>query len=219
MSSTPAPGGVIVVGSINQDLTVYAPSLPRAGETVLGTDFATSDGGKGANQAVAAARCLPPPPPPGPPRVHMVGRVGDDAMGSGLVGRLRGDGVGISAEGSTAGDGRHTGVASIAVDAEGRNTIVVSPGANLSLTPDDVDEALSGLLPREGGDGEEAAGGRDVVLVQLEIRPETALRALERGSASGALTVLNPAPAPEGWSLTGDWLRSVDVLTPNETEL
>ena len=99
--------------------------------------------------------------------------------------------------------------------------VVVAPGANLSLTPDDVDAALSGLLPAGGG-GAEAGETRDVVLVQLEIRPESALRALERGSALGALTVLNPAPAPEGWSLTppgGGWLRSVDVLTPNETEL
>ena len=106
---------VVVVGSINQDLTVYAPSLPGTGETVLGTDFATSPGGKGANQAVAAARCLRTS------RVHMVGRVGDDAMGAELVEKLRGDGVGVEAEESMAGEA-HTGVASISVDENGGNT-------------------------------------------------------------------------------------------------
>ena len=96
----------------------------------------------------------------------------------------------------------------------------MAPGANLSLTPEDVDSALSRLLHGmdEGKTAREEANGRDVVLAQLEIRPESALRALERGSSSEALTVLNPAPAPKGWSLSS-WLRHVDILTPNETEL
>lgn len=113
-------------------------------------------------------------------------------------------------------EGPHTGVASIVVDSNtGENTIVVAPGANMALSAEDAESSLGALL--DGGDA--AGGGRDVVLVQLEIAPETALRSLQSASRLGALTILNPAPAPEGWELDDEWYSSIDVLIPNETEL
>jgi len=207
-------GKVVVVGSINQDLTTYAPSLPRPGETLLGTDFVTSSGGKGSNQAVAAASM-------GIVKdsgVHMIGRVGIDDMGRSLLKSLACRKVRINEEESRV-SGANTGIASIAVDTTtGQNTIVVSPGANLALTPDDVSSSLAKILssPNENADGSIT---QNVVLVQLEIKPDTALEALKAAKKLGALSILNPAPAPKDWELTNEWFSSVDILTPNESEL
>ena len=207
VSKTSTNGKVIVVGSINQDLTTYASSLPSAGQTILGTDFITTDGGKGANQAVAASKISIVDTQTNNGGVYMIGRVGDDVMGTNLLSSLQSNGVKMNIEEMKV-DGQHTGVASINVDTNsGQYTIVVAPGANLALSCDDVQSSLANMCEK------------DVVLVQLEIKPEAALQALKSASSKGALTILNPAPAPEDWELTPEWYSSTDLLIPNETEL
>jgi ribokinase len=178
---------IAVVGSINLDLVVGVERHPAPGETVVGGDCRQLPGGKGANQAVAAARLGS--------AVAMVGRVGDDAQGAWLRGALAGDRV----------DVRHvradrdapTGMALIAVDTTGENTIVVSPGANARVSPKDVAKAG------------ELVSGADLVLLQHEIPPEAVMAAIE---AARGTVVLNPAPARK---LAGP----VDVLVPNRGEL
>lgn len=201
-------GKVVVVGSINQDLTTYASSLPQPGETLLGTDFVTSAGGKGSNQAVAAAS-IGIVQSSG---VHMIGRVGKDDMGKSLLKGLTSAKVQIDLKESCVSDA-HTGVASIVVDTtSGQNTIVVSPGANMALKPEEVSASLSKILGAN-------ADGKNVVLVQLEISPESALEALKTAKTVGAVSILNPAPAPKGWELSNEWYSSIDILIPNESEL
>jgi len=208
---TSATGGkVVVVGSINQDLTIYTQLLPAPGETLLGTDFVTSAGGKGANQAVAASSIGVVCKESG---VHMIGRVGKDDMGRGLLKGLRSRGVFNDEEESMV-VGEHTGVASINVCTSGQNTIIVAPGANMALSAKDVESSLAKLLQNGGTQSQ-----RDVVLVQLEIAPEAALQALKTATSKSALTILNPAPAPKGWELTRDWYSNIDILVPNESEL
>eukprot|EP00986_Skeletonema_menzelii_P007972 scaffold3197_cov153-Skeletonema_menzelii.AAC.16 len=203
-------GKVVVVGSINQDLTTYSQSLPAPGETLLGTDFVTSAGGKGANQAVAAASIGVVRSENG---VHMIGRVGRDDMGRGLLKGLRSRGVSNDEEESMVA-GEHTGVASINVSSSGQNTIIVAAGANMALSAKEVETSLTRLLQNGGTQSQ-----RDVVLVQLEIAPDTALQALQTATSKSALTILNPAPAPKGWTLTQDWYSNIDILIPNESEL
>eukprot|EP00984_Skeletonema_dohrnii_P013503 scaffold5591_cov70-Skeletonema_dohrnii-CCMP3373.AAC.15 len=203
-------GKVVVVGSINQDLTTYSQSLPAPGETLLGTDFVTSAGGKGANQAVAASSIGVVCKESG---VHMIGRVGKDDMGRGLLKGLRSRGVSNDEKESMVA-GEHTGVASINVSSSGQNTIIVAPGANMALSAKEVDSSLTTLLQNGGTQSQ-----RDVVLVQLEIAPETALQALQTATSKSAITILNPAPAPKGWKLTQDWYSNIDILIPNESEL
>lgn len=182
---------IVVVGSLNVDLVVPVPRFPAAGETLLGGDYARHPGGKGANQAVAAARAGA--------RVHMLGRVGDDAFGAWLVRGLADDG--IDTGGVRALDGVPTGVAFISVDEHAQNCIIVSPGANARLTPDDLAAA--------------AFEGARVVLLQLEVPLPTVLAAARLGRAAGARVVLNLAPAQ---ALGSDALRDVDVLIVNEHE-
>lgn len=183
---------ITVVGSANLDLVVEVDHVPLVGETVLGGDLRRVPGGKGANQAVAAARLGR--------RVSMVGRVGDDDAGAFLRTALDGAGVDSSELKTTAAP---SGVALIAVDADGDNSIVVSPGANGRLGADDIAEA--GTLIRDAA----------VLLVQLEI-PLDAVIAAAR--AAQGIVILNPAPAPSG-SLPAALLASVDILVPNQTEL
>jgi len=186
---------ITVVGSLNTDLVIRAPHLPSPGETVTGGEFATFPGGKGANQAVAAARLGA--------RVALVGCVGGDDFGRRLIDGLRRDGVDVThvrpAEGSA------SGTALITVGPGGQNTIVVAPGANSKLTPDDVARAERLI--------EESA----VLLLQLEVPMETVLAAVRLASAHGVRVVLDPAPAPSG-PLPPDLLKLVDVINPNETE-
>jgi ribokinase len=188
MSEQPA---VVVVGSLNLDLVVRVARLPGAGETVSGGDVFRNPGGKGANQAVAAARLGR--------GVAMVGCVGDDQAGRDLLGSLEADGVGTSQVRVV--DGVPSGAAFITVSEDGENQIVVSPGANARLTPDDV--AAAGAALRAAA----------VTLVQLEV-PLAAVAAAVR--AAGGMVVLNPAPVR---ALPAGLLGEVDVLVPNRVEL
>jgi ribokinase len=193
----PLPGPrVIVVGSVNVDLVVTVDRLPGPGETVVGGQFARHHGGKGGNQAVAAARLGV--------ATAFVGAIGGDDLGRDAVAALRREGIDTSAV-VTLPDAA-TGVALIVVDAAGENSIAVASGANAALTPALVRDALERLRP----------GAGDVVLVGHEIPTVAAEEALRRARASGALTVLNPAPVA---GLTTAGLPPVDVLTPNRVEL
>lgn len=187
-------GHVVVVGSINMDLVVRAPRHPSPGETILGSQFRTFPGGKGANQAVAAARLGG--------HVKIVGRVGSDSFGSALIESLRADGVDTTYVKQT--EGVSSGVALITVSDEGQNNIVVVPGANALLTPDDIRAA------------DRAFHGAEAVVVQLEIPMETVKEAVRLACDHGVQVILNPAPAQ---ALDESLLAQVDFLIPNEGEL
>ncbi|KAG7354191.1 ribokinase [Nitzschia inconspicua] len=193
---------ILVVGSANQDLTSNSDVLPTLGETVMGKDFATACGGKGANQAVAAGMLGLAP-------VEMVCRVGDDLFGQNLLANFRKVGVQFDGD-KTVLKNTPSGVASIVVDGNsGDNMIIVSPGANYKLTAEDVREAVTKAEPAQ-------------VIVQLEILPKVALEALKAGKDVGATTLLNTAPAPEGWTLEDpgmEFYPYIDVLILNESEL
>ncbi|MER5971435.1 ribokinase [Streptomyces sp. NPDC002055] len=183
---------LLVVGSANADLVVGVDRRPEPGETVLGSDLAVHAGGKGANQAVAAARLGA--------RTALLARVGDDPHGRLLLGSL--ESAGVDTAGVLTGDAP-TGVALITVDPSGDNSIVVSPGANARLTPDDVRDA-----------GELLAAAR-VVSLQLEIPPATVAAAVRAAAEAGTRVVLNPSPpAP----VPGDVLAACDPLVVNEHE-
>lgn len=181
---------VTVVGSLNEDVLIPVERLPGRGETVIGGAPATAAGGKGANQAAAAGRLGP--------GVHMVGRVGDDPAGARMQAALAECRVNVSRVHRT--PGVPTGTATIPVESgSGENLIVVVPGANSALTPDDVDVS--------------PVHRADVLLLQLEVPMETVTAAAR---AAGGTVVLNPAPpAP----LPAELLERVDVLVPNEHEL
>ena len=191
MSAGGARPAIAVVGSVNLDVVVPVERHPAPGETVLGGDRVDLPGGKGANQAVAAARLGRD--------VAIVGRVGADAAGRRLREGLRAEGVDVRhlAEDPDA----PSGVALIAVAADGENTIIVSPGANARVSARDVEAARDVL----------AAAG--VTLLQLEIPPEAVAAAVR---AAGGTVVLNPAPAR---ALDPAVLEGVDVLVPNRGEL
>jgi ribokinase len=184
---------VTVIGSLNMDLVIRAPRIPQPGETIIGSQFRNVPGGKGANQAVAAARLGA--------QVSMVGRVGRDGFGEVLLENLASDGIDhthVTRDPEAA-----SGVALIVVDDAGQNSIVVASGANGRLSPDDVEAARA------------AIAGADVVLMQLESPLETVSRAAEIARAHGVPVVLNPAPARP---LPSPLLSLVDVLIPNESE-
>jgi ribokinase len=182
---------IVVIGSLNHDLTVVAPRHPQPGETVIGNEHFFGPGGKGANQAVAAARLGA--------RVGMVGRVGDDEQGRSLVDALTAEGVDVSAV--SVDPKMATGLALITVDARAENTIVVSPGANMSLSPELIAQS-KGLIANAA-----------IVLTQLEVPVETVQAAAE---ITTGLFCLNPAPARE---LPAGLLGGIDVLVPNRSEL
>ena len=190
---------ILVVGSLNMDLVARCPHIPAPGETILGSDFTRSPGGKGANGATAAARLLSARRGG---RVAMLGAVGRDDHGAALVRNLGARGV--DAERVLRLDGVPTGVALIAVADDGENSIVVVPGANGHLRPEHVEAGLPALSPT-------------VVLMQMEIPPQTVERAAALGRQAGAQVLLDPAPAPA--TLPAGLLRNVDVLLPNEGEL
>ncbi|SDR55659.1 ribokinase [Rhizobiales bacterium GAS191] len=186
---------IIVLGSINTDITAYGRVLPRVGETVLGSSYEMDLGGKGANQAAAAARLGA--------HAEFVGRVGVDAFGEAAMERL--EAFGVSTRHSTRDPAQGTGIAIINVDAEGRNAITVISGANMH-----IDEAqLHGALP--------VLGSAKVLMLQLEIPLATCKAAALEAHRLGVAVVFDPAPAPaEG--LPADLYGLIDVITPNETE-
>ena len=186
---------IVVVGSSNTDMVVRVPHLPAPGETVLGGSFLMAAGGKGANQAVAAARLGA--------QVKLVARVGQDVFGEAALLGLEREGIDtqhISVDLETA-----SGVALITVDDTGENSIAVAPGANRRLSPTDVQRAQAAILDA------------DVLLLQLEVPLETVQMAAELAHQAGVRVILNPAPAP-GSPLPPALLVCVDVLTPNEKE-
>lgn len=189
-----AAGPIVVIGSINMDLVCKTPRMPAPGETILGDDFVTIAGGKGANQAVAAARLGGD--------VHMVGRVGNDDFGQRLLTQLTYHGV--KTKHVTVTEGVSSGVAMILVDKEGENSIVVAPGANHKLTRADVDRA-EGLIKKAS-----------VVVLQLEIPLEVVRHAIAMCQRLKVMTVLDPAPVPEKGLPRA--LYGVDVFTPNQSE-
>ncbi|HEX9609738.1 MAG TPA: ribokinase [Candidatus Limnocylindria bacterium] len=183
---------VVVVGSINVDMVVHADRLPVPGETVLGGRFAIHDGGKGANQAVAAARAGA--------RVSIIAAVGADANGVRAVAALESDHVDVSRVRRV--EAEPTGVAVVAVGPRGENQIVVAPGANATLELDDADRQL--------------IGGADALLTSLEIPMATVVDALRHARDTSVPAILNPAPAH---ALPAEVLTLGPILTPNEHEL
>ena len=185
---------IVVIGSTNTDLVTRVARIPAPGETVLGGDLEIVAGGKGANQAVACARLGGD--------VTFVARIGDDAFGQNALDGFRREGLNVSHVSVT--PDVPSGVALISVnEATGENAIVVAPGANTLLSPQDVDAAA------------DAFDGARAVVVSLEVPLETVARAIEAGHARKIPVLLNPAPAR---ALPPDLLARVSLLTPNESE-
>ena len=185
---------IVVIGSINMDLACRTPHIPTAGETILGSDFVMMPGGKGANQAVAAAKLGG--------QVYMVGRVGDDDFGDRLIYCMSAHKVNV--EHITVSEGDATGIAMILVDMKGENSIIVAPGANQKLTPDDIDAAES-LITTAG-----------TVVMQLEIPLVTVHHVIALCQRHGVHLILDPAPVPpQGLDRA---MMDVDLLTPNQGE-
>ena len=187
------PAKVVVVGSLNMDLVTRASRLPRGGETLVGQSFATVPGGKGANQAVAAARLGAD--------VAMIGCVGSDAYGAQLRDALLVEGIDCQAVNEVEGS---SGVALIVVDDSSQNAIVIVAGSNGQLTPASL-LAFDAVL--------QAA---EVIVCQLEVPMDTVGYALKRARALGKTVILNPAPA--SGPLPADWYAAIDYLIPNESE-
>ncbi|MFF4695725.1 ribokinase [Streptomyces chattanoogensis] len=186
---------VLVVGSANADLTVRVERRPGAGETVLGTDLMESAGGKGANQAAAAARLGG--------RTALLARVGGDAFGELLLTAQRDAGTDVAPV--IVDEAARTGTAMIIVSPDGDNSIVVSPGANAALTPADVAAAA------------DVIAASSVVSLQLEIPMESVRAAAAAAEDAGTRVVLNPSPAPEA-ALAPELLAVADPLVVNEHE-
>ncbi len=187
------PGRVWVVGSANVDQRITMPRFPLPGETVAGSDATFEAGGKGANQAVAAARAGAD--------TRFIGATGDDAQAALVVDALAAAGVRL--DGLRRIEGATTGLAVVLVDGGGENTIVLVSGANERLRADDVERDLAKVGPG------------DAVVLQLEVDIRTVRAALRVARTAGAWTVLNAAPAPER---VDGLLDDVDVLVVNETE-
>ena len=182
---------VLVVGSLNTDLVAYAERLPEAGETVMGRSFQAGFGGKGGNQAVMAARMAA--------QVAMAGAVGDDDYGTAYLANLVAEGIDTAHVTRVTGS---SGVAPIWVDARGSNRIIVVPGANDHVPADLAVRAVEATHPT-------------VVVGQFEVPQAVTTAAFRAARASGATTILNPAPAA---SIEADLLAATDWLVPNETE-
>jgi len=184
---------IVVIGSLNMDIVAIAPRLPRPGETILGTQFMKVAGGKGANQAYAAAMLGG--------NVAMIGRVGDDEHGRQLTNGLAAVGCDVSSVRSL---DVATGVAVIVVGAAGQNSIVVVPGANGSYQPSEFQADQHRLADAK------------LVMLQLEIPLATVTAAARAAKSYGATVILDPAPAPA--TLAPELIGDVDILTPNESE-
>jgi ribokinase len=183
---------IVVVGSINTDLVAVTKKMPAVGETVVGSDFQVHPGGKGANQAVAVARLGYP--------VRLIGRLGSDAFGAQLRTHL--EHAGVELAGVSTSDGA-SGVAVIVVSKNGDNSIVLAPGANSKVTPEDIDTNISIL--RSAG----------MVLAQLEIPLETVEYLVRVCARENVPLILDPAPAMD---LRPDIFKDIAWFTPNQTE-
>ncbi len=183
---------IFTVGSINTDLVITAPYMPEQGETITGSGFFTAHGGKGANQATAAARLGG--------KVVMCGAVGDDGFGRDAAESLRKDGIDVSCVRTV--EGVPTGTAVIVVSG-GDNRIIVDRGANDRLSKADVDRALA------------SASRGDIMLLQLEIPLETVAYAVGKAKEKGMTVIMNPAPANRQ---AAELLPLCDLVIPNETE-
>jgi len=184
---------IVVIGSSNTDMVIQSEHLPAPGETILGGKFFMNPGGKGANQAVAAAKLGGD--------VVFVARVGDDIFGQEAVAGFKLEG--INTDFIVTDPEQPSGVATIMVDAKGENCIAVASGANNWLSPADVNQAM------------EQIDAADVLLMQLETPIETIEYVAELGVQKGKTVILNPAPAQ---ALSDELLAKLDVITPNETE-
>jgi ribokinase len=187
------PPKIVVVGSVNIDMVVKGKSLPAPGETVAGGQFVLAGGGKGANQAVAAARLGG--------NVTLVAKVGQDMFGDQALAQFRKEGIDI--EGILRDPVHATGVALILVDEKGENMISVASGANHALKPEEIDNVAS-LIENA-----------DLLMLQMEIPLDCIRRAVELAAKAGVPVILNPAPASP---LEASLLRLVTYLTPNESE-
>ncbi|MBP5360152.1 MAG: ribokinase [Bacteroidaceae bacterium] len=186
---------IVIVGSSNTDLVVRVEHFPQAGETIMGSDFMTAQGGKGANQAVAVARL-------GGEAVF-VARLGNDAFGEVTLAALRSEG--IDTRHVTRTEGVASGVATITVDKSGENCIVVAGGANMLLSPEDIAKAA------------EEIRSASLLLMQLETPLPALIEAARLAHENGVKVVLNPAPYPKQ-PLPMELLQNVDIIIPNETE-
>ncbi|MDV2993006.1 MAG: Ribokinase [Chroococcidiopsis sp. SAG 2025] len=203
----------IVFGSINIDLVSKTPRLPLPGETLTGHSFATAPGGKGANQAVAIAKLGVPS--------YMVGRVGGDNFGRELLASLQA--ARVQTENVLVDESISSGVAAIAVDDNGENQIIITPGANGRVDETDVERLQSVLkiLPspsqREGTSSPPSQGGLggSILLLQLEIPLSAVIAAAQVAKAAGIQVILDPAPAQ---NLPDELYPLIDIITPNETE-
>lgn len=184
---------VVVYGSINTDLIAYTPTLPTKGETLLGNSYLMALGGKGANQAVAAARLKAD--------VHMVGHVGDDTFGRLVLNQLAGFGVEVSRVEMIRDQG--TGLAMISVDDNGDNTIIVLSGANMDFDQKDVERT------------QDLFSDAQVLLLQLEVPVEADLAVARAAHEQGVRVIVDPAPAAH---LPEEMYRIADIMTPNEVE-
>ncbi len=188
------PVRICVVGSSNVDLTFRTARMPHVGETLTGREFQLAFGGKGANQAVAAARLGA--------TVSFVARIGDDAFGRESMQRFLAEGLDVTHVRPAS--GQSNGVAAIMVDDNASNCIVVVPGANASVTPRDIRDAATAIQKA------------DVLLCQLEVPLEATLEAFRVAREAGVRTILTPSPAIP---LPDELFRLTDLLVPNETEL
>jgi ribokinase len=188
-------GNIVVIGSINMDMVVTVDEMPKKGQTVMGKSLEMIPGGKGANQAYAAAKLGA--------RISMIGAVGDDDNSDVLIRNLKTAGVDVS--GIDIWENRHCGTAFILVSSNGDNQIVVIPGTNYQVRPETIDKKLDLIK------------ACDIVVMQLEIPIESVVYASALAKENGKVVILDPAPAPA--QLPDELLRNIDILTPNETEL
>lgn len=191
----PKKKAIIVIGSSNTDMVIRTKKMPRPGETVLGGDFMMNHGGKGANQAVAAAKLGG--------NTMFIGKVGNDVFGRQTIEMLRNLGIDISHLGIS--ETHPSGIALINVDDSGENSISVASGANADLSTADIDAA------------EEAIKNAALIIMQLESPLETVTHAAKVAKKHGVPVILNPAPAPAK-ALPEELMANVDIIIPNETE-
>lgn len=187
---------ICVVGSLSYDLVMRVPRRPQKGETIIGSSFNTFVGGKGNNQALAAARCGAD--------VAMIGKVGKDSFGDQIAAKLMESGVDIKF--LFRDTDVSTGIADILIDADGDNSISIAPQANGRLNPHDIDSAKSTIQECH------------YMLLQLEIPIPTVVHAAKLGKSLGLTVVLNPAPAPVDGKLPDELFKHVDIIIPNQTE-